>query len=198
MLWRLSYTEFNNSSWSIPTSASSPGVCKTAWLPNKSLLPNSHVSTPFGLFEFVRMPFGLRNASQTFQRHIDSIFSDLNFVTAYIDDILIFSIDEDSHKQHLKEVFKRLSNNKLRISVGKCDFFKEIEFLGCTINVPKDLKNATHVWVRLWVLNLLHSTENALRHGSDEWRHNSRFQMCCRFRPNTFTCLLKCRKMSQI
>ena len=49
------------------------------------------VTTPFGLFEFVRMPFWLRNAAQTFQRFMDQVFRGLDFCYVYIDDLLIAS-----------------------------------------------------------------------------------------------------------
>ena len=68
-------------------------ICKTA------------ITTPFGLYEFVRMPFGLRNAPQTFQRFIDEVLRDLHFSYAYIDDVLIASSTPEEHKQHLKLVF---------------------------------------------------------------------------------------------
>lgn len=57
------------------------------------------IITPFGLFEFVKMPFGLRNATQTFQRHLDDVLRDLDFLFAYIDDIFVFSKDEAEHKR---------------------------------------------------------------------------------------------------
>ena len=47
-------------------------------------IPKTAVTTPFGLFEFTRMPFGLRNATQTFQRFMDTIFQDLPFVCVYV------------------------------------------------------------------------------------------------------------------
>ncbi len=52
-------------------------------------IPKTAVATPFGLFEFLRMPFGLRNAAQTFQRFIDEVFQGLDFGFTYIDDILV-------------------------------------------------------------------------------------------------------------
>ncbi|CAH8665410.1 unnamed protein product, partial [Schistosoma rodhaini] len=52
-------------------------------------IPKTAIITPFGLYEFLRMPFGLRNAAQTFQRFIDDVFRGLNFVHAYVDDCLI-------------------------------------------------------------------------------------------------------------
>lgn len=88
------------------------------------------VITPFGLFEFVVMCFGLRNAAQTFQRLMDSILA-LPYVFVYLDDILVASTSEDEHRFHLEEVFKRLAEHGLTINTGKCVFCKpEIEFLG--------------------------------------------------------------------
>ncbi|ROT67192.1 reverse transcriptase [Penaeus vannamei] len=57
-------------------------------------IPKTAVITPFGLFEFLRMPFGLRNAAQTFQRFINDVTRGLEGVFAYIDDILVASISE--------------------------------------------------------------------------------------------------------
>ena len=50
------------------------------------------------------MPFGLRNAAQSFQYHIDHVLRDLDFVRPYLDDILIFSDDSHSHAEHLHQV----------------------------------------------------------------------------------------------
>nr|VZI05896.1 unnamed protein product [Spirometra erinaceieuropaei] len=72
-------------------------------------VPKTAVTTPFGLFEFVRMPFGLRNAAQTFQRFIDRVLRGLPFVYAYIDDLLVASRNAEEHKEHLALVFDRLS-----------------------------------------------------------------------------------------
>uniref|UniRef100_A0A1X7V714 Uncharacterized protein n=3 Tax=Amphimedon queenslandica TaxID=400682 RepID=A0A1X7V714_AMPQE len=52
-------------------------------------IPKTAITTPFGLFEFVRMPFGLRNAAQSFQCFIDQVLQDLPYSYAYIDDVLI-------------------------------------------------------------------------------------------------------------
>lgn len=49
------------------------------------------IITPFGLFEFLLMPFGLRNCGQSFQHFIDSVTRGLPFVFAYIDDLLVAS-----------------------------------------------------------------------------------------------------------
>ena len=52
-------------------------------------IPKTAVITPFGLFEFLRMPFGLKNSAQAFQRLMDSVFRDLAFTFVYLDDIFI-------------------------------------------------------------------------------------------------------------
>ena len=54
-------------------------------------IPKTAIATPFGLFELVRMPFGLKNAVQTFQRLMDNVTSKLTGVFAYIDNVLVAS-----------------------------------------------------------------------------------------------------------
>ena len=94
-------------------------------------IPKTAITTPFGLFEFVRMPFGLRNAAQTFQRFIDHVLHDFDFVFSYIDDILIASKDVSEHTSHLRMVFERLNDYGLTISPNKCVFgAASLEFLG--------------------------------------------------------------------
>jgi cleavage and polyadenylation specificity factor subunit 1 len=91
-------------------------------------IPKTAVSTPFGLFEFVVMPFGLRNATQTFQR-----FMDLDFVYCYIDDI-IMSESPEQHREHLRIVLSRLLHG-LSINISKCCFGQsKVHYLGYTIN----------------------------------------------------------------
>lgn len=73
-------------------------------------MPKTAVLTPFGLFEFTRMPFGLRNAAQTFQRFMDQVLRGLPFCYGYIDDLLIASATAEEHEDHLRQVFQRLSD----------------------------------------------------------------------------------------
>lgn len=103
------------------------------------------ITTPFGLYEFVRMPFGLRNGAQTFQRFMDEVTNGLDFVYVYIDDILVASKNETDHKDHLRRLFQKLSNYGINIKASKCVFgVPEIEFLSHKINEngvqPSDLK----------------------------------------------------------
>ena len=61
-------------------------------------VPKTAIITPFGLFEFLRMPFGLKNAAQAFQRLMDTACRGLSFVFVYLDDILIFSQSQEEHE----------------------------------------------------------------------------------------------------
>ncbi|XP_064468689.1 uncharacterized protein LOC135382952 [Ornithodoros turicata] len=93
------------------------------------------ITTPFGLFEFPRMPFGLRNAAQTFQRFIDSVVRGLPFVFAYMDDLLVASTSSEEHVQHLRQLFARLESHGIVLNLQKCEFgVSSIEFLGHTVS----------------------------------------------------------------
>ena len=94
-------------------------------------IPKTAIATPFGLWEFLRMPFGLKNAAQTFQRLMDGIFQQLPFVFVYLDDILVTSKSKTQHLTHLEQVFQLLANNGLVINKTKCLFgVMELEYLG--------------------------------------------------------------------
>jgi Reverse transcriptase (RNA-dependent DNA polymerase) len=60
------------------------------------------VITPFGLYEYVRMPFGLRNAGQTFQRLMDQVLRGLDYCFVYLDDVLVASSTMEEHLEHLE------------------------------------------------------------------------------------------------
>ena len=93
------------------------------------------ITTPFGLFIYRRMPFGLRNASQTFQRLIDTALQDLPFAKAYIDDMLVASKSMKEHMQHLQLIFERLRQYGLRLKLKKCEFCKDkVTFVGSEIS----------------------------------------------------------------
>lgn len=77
------------------------------------------------------MPFGLRNAAQTFQRFIDQVLRDLPFVYAYIDDLLVASNSAEEHFSHLEQLFERLDEYSVVINVNKCVLGADnVEFLG--------------------------------------------------------------------
>lgn len=78
--------------------------------------------TPFGSFKFLKMPYGLRNSAQTFQRFIKEIIRDLPFTVAYIDDRLIFPGFEKQHKEHLSAVLETLAHYGIKVNLEKCSF----------------------------------------------------------------------------
>lgn len=89
--------------------------------------------TKYGLFEYLVVPFGGKNAPATFQGFINQIFCDLidRGLLAYIDDLLIYAKDQADHDVILLEVFKRIRENKLVINSEKCEFgVTSVGFLG--------------------------------------------------------------------
>ena len=94
-------------------------------------VPKTAIAMPFGLFEFLRMPFGLKNAAQTFQRLMDNVTAQLPRVFAYIDDVLVASPSAAEHERDLRQLFHALRRFGLVLNASKCVFgAREIEFLG--------------------------------------------------------------------
>lgn len=88
-----------------------------------------------GIFEFIRMPFGLCNAGATFQRSMEEMLQGVDNSTAYIDDILTSSCKFDDHLKDLTEVFEILRKKKLKMKPSKCSFgMKETKFLGFIVS----------------------------------------------------------------
>ena len=81
------------------------------------------------------MPFGLRNAAQTFQRFIDEVLCGLTFAYAYIDDVLIASSSEKEHKHHLQLIFERFKEYGVLLHPSKCELVAtSLQFLGHIIS----------------------------------------------------------------
>ena len=93
--------------------------------------------TPWGKYQFCRMPFGLRNGPAVFQRMMDKILhQDLDHCRVYIDDIVVFSPSWEQHCQHLSRVLERLRAAGLTANVSKCQWGKQqFEFLGHVVGV---------------------------------------------------------------
>ncbi|GFV24334.1 retrovirus-related Pol polyprotein from transposon opus [Trichonephila clavipes] len=92
------------------------------------------ITTPFSLYEFNTMSFGLRNAPSTFQRFIIEVLYGLDFVFPYLDDVLVASSTEEEHSEHLKMVFERFQQYGLRINVSKSVMgAAQVEYLGFLI-----------------------------------------------------------------
>ena len=93
------------------------------------------ITTPFGLYECVRMPFGLRNAAQTFQRFMDEVLRGLPFAYAYVDDVLVASRTPDEHDHHLRTLFARFAEYGIVINPAKCQFgVSSLTFLGHVVD----------------------------------------------------------------
>ena len=100
-----------------------------------SAVPKTAVITPFGLWEWLQMPFGLMNSGCTFQRVIHEVLRDLPFIFVYIDDILIASESTEEHELHLREVFARLRTHHLTVNLEKCVLNQpQVNFLGHVVN----------------------------------------------------------------
>lgn len=98
-------------------------------------IPKTAITTPFGLYEFPYMSFGLRNAAQTFQRFMDEVLRGLDFCYCYLDDILVSSRSSQEHENHLRVLFKRLAEYSVLINTTKCHLGKsKVTFLGYTLS----------------------------------------------------------------
>lgn len=92
--------------------------------------PKSAVITPFGLYQYTVMPMGLKNASQTLQRYVDTTLSGGSNTIAYCDDILLFTSPQD-HADSLDLLLQKLHNAGLVVNRSKSVFnVTEIQFLG--------------------------------------------------------------------
>jgi hypothetical protein len=94
--------------------------------------------TRYGLFEWLVTPFGLANAPSTFQKYINHTLQDLldDFVSAYLDDILIFTDGSLSqHQEHVRIVLDRLKIAGLHLDISKCEFDQtRTKYLGFVID----------------------------------------------------------------
>jgi len=92
--------------------------------------------THYGLYEYMIMHFGLKNAPSVFQRHLNNILSQkIDYVVViYIDDILIYTQTEEEQVELVRWVLKKLSENGLCVNIDKCIFHvPEVEFVGFQI-----------------------------------------------------------------
>ena len=96
----------------------------------KSSIPKTAFTSPFGKYEYIKVPFGLAQALAYFQELTTAILKEFTFAITYQDDIIIFSRTVEEHLNHIKQVFKKLQNAHLLMKLSKCHFFtKEIQYL---------------------------------------------------------------------
>jgi hypothetical protein len=100
-------------------------------------IPKTTFITKYGLYKFTVMSFGLTNAPAYFMYLMNSVFMDYpdKFVVVFIDDILVYSQNEQEHEEHLRKVLQRLRDCQLYAKLSKCEFWiSEVLFLGHIIN----------------------------------------------------------------
>ncbi len=92
--------------------------------------------TPDGLYEFVRMPFGLKNSAATFNRLMRKVLGDVENVGCFVDDVVIYTDTWDEHMKTLRIVLQKLKDAGLTVRPSKCLIgFTGIEFLGHEVDV---------------------------------------------------------------
>ena len=76
-------------------------ICKTAF------------TSPFGKYEYLKVPFGLAQAPEYFQELMNKVLKDLPFAIAHLDDIIIYTKTAEEHLDHLQQVFHKLCDAEL-------------------------------------------------------------------------------------
>ena len=80
------------------------------------------INTYGGLYKFERLPFGVKVTLDIFQQVMDTMLTELEFVIAYLDYILMNSQSANQHKAHIYKVFKRIQDYGFKLKEGQCDF----------------------------------------------------------------------------
>ena len=94
------------------------------------LIPKTAFTSPFGKYEYIKVPFRLAQAPAYFQELMTGVLKDLPFAMADLDDIIIYGSTPEEHLQHIKTVFEKLHHAKLSMKLSKCHFFaKEIQYI---------------------------------------------------------------------
>jgi len=93
------------------------------------------ISTPFGLYRYSKLPFGVKQSPAIFQKYIEKLFQGIDGVEIYQDNFYVHGKDKSEHDKRLKEVLHRLNDNKLKINKEKSKFnLSELNVLGTIID----------------------------------------------------------------
>ena len=99
--------------------------------------PKSAFISSFGKWEFKRHPFGLAQAPAYFQRLVNEVLLGLTFAFSYLDDILVYSPDMETHLEHLRKLFMKLRVADFKLKEVKCNFPKETYTIFRTHSIRK-------------------------------------------------------------
>src|SRR5262249_34302096 len=103
----------------------------------KEDIPKTAFRTRYGHYEFLVMSFGLKNAPDVFMDLMNRVFRPYldQFVIVFVDDVLVYSPDEESHREHLRVVLETLRTHQLYAKFSKCEFWLDsVHFLGHVIS----------------------------------------------------------------
>ena len=93
--------------------------------------PLKKTLSPFGKYEYLKLPFRLAQAPVYFQELMNKVLKNLPFTIAYLDDIIIWSRSTEEHLDHLQDISHKLCDAKLSMKLSRCYFFvKEIQYFG--------------------------------------------------------------------
>ncbi|GBM50176.1 hypothetical protein AVEN_50070-1 [Araneus ventricosus] len=89
------------------------------------------IATPFGIYKFCRLPYGLTSSPEVYQKTIENIFTGINGILIYIDDILVYGKTQEEHDAKLKSVLDRARKYVLKLSKDKSKIRVEsVKYLG--------------------------------------------------------------------
>ena len=80
---------------------------------DESSIPKTAFTSPFGKYEYFKVPFGHAQAQANFQELMTGVLKDFPFAIAYLEDIIIFSRTAEEHQDHIKQVFKKIKESSL-------------------------------------------------------------------------------------
>ena len=91
-------------------------------------IPKTGFTSPFGKYEYLKVPFGLEQVPVYFKELMNKVLKDLTFAIAYLDDIIIYRKTAEEQLDHLQQVFHKLHDAELFMKLSKYHFFtKEIQ-----------------------------------------------------------------------
>ena len=93
-------------------------------------------TTPDGVYEFLQLPFGLKNSAASFNRLMRRVLGDVNGVGCFVDDIIVYTDTWSEHLRVLREVFEKLRGAGLTVKPSKCTVgVTDVEFVGHKVSI---------------------------------------------------------------